>query len=234
MDAMESRSRWFAPRLFFGLVVITLGLIALLDNLGVIDVRDPFRFWPLGLIALGFARLLRPAGSPGRWTGGLLVVVGGWILLHNLNVIAWSLFAFWPILLVLVGARLVWGAASRHTERGLAATDTAPQLSAFAMLGGAEHKVSSPDFKGGDATAVLGGCKLDLRQAVIKDGQAVIDVFALWGGIEIIVPQDWSLVSLGTPILGAFEDKTRPPQGTTGPRLIIKGVAIMGGVEIKN
>ena len=33
--------------------------------------------------------------------------------------------------------------------------------------------------------------------------------------------------------MGGFEDKTRPPKDTT-KRLIIKGTAIMGGVEIKN
>jgi len=229
----HDRSKWLAPRLFLGLVVITLGLIALLDNLGIMQVEDPFRFWPLALVALGLARMLRPAGSPGRWSGTLFLLVGMWILLHNLHLIPWSLFDFWPILIVLIGLRLVWGATSRHALPAPAA-ESAPQLSAFAMLGGAEHRISSPDFKGGDATAILGGCKIDLRQAVIKDGQAVIDTFALWGGIEILVPPEWSLVSLGTPILGAFEDKTRPAQPATGPRLVIKGVAIMGGVEIKN
>jgi hypothetical protein len=56
----------------------------------------------------------------------------------------------------------------------------------------------------------------------------------MWGGIEILVPPEWSVVSMGTPILGAFEDKTRPPQQAGGPRLVVKGVVIMGGVEIKN
>jgi len=226
------KSRWFAPRLFLGLVVVTLGLIALLDNLGIVDVDSPWRYWPLALVALGLARLLRPAGSPGRFAGFLFLFVGVWILLRNMGVLPYSLFHFWPVIVVLIGARLVWGAVTRQVPQGPGA-DASSQLSAFAMLGGAEHQSSAPDFRGGDATAILGGCKIDLRHAAIKSGEAVIDTFALWGGIEIFVPPEWSVVSMGTPILGAFEDKTRPPQ-QPGPRLVIKGVVIMGGVEIKN
>jgi len=227
------RSRWFAPRLFMGMVVITLGLLALLDNLGVIDVADPWRFWPLALVALGLSRLLRPAGARGRFAGILFVFAGVWMLLGSLDVVHVRLIHLWPVVVVLIGARLVWGAVTRQAPDG-PGTDASSQLHGFAMLGGADHQSNSGDFRGGDATAILGGCKLDLRQATIKSGEAVLDTFAMWGGIEIIVPPEWSVVLQGTPILGSYEDKTRPPQQANGPRLVIKGVVLMGGVEIKN
>jgi hypothetical protein len=37
----------------------------------------------------------------------------------------------------------------------------------------------------------------------------------------------------GTPILGGFEEKTAHPAAGT-KRLIVKGYAIMGGVEVRN
>ena len=79
----------------------------------------------------------------------------------------------------------------------------------------------------------MGGCEIDLRQASI-DGEAVIDVFALWGGIEIRVPEDWTVVSRVMPILGGVEDKTRPPQTAAGKRLVVRGFVVMAGVEMKN
>jgi len=223
-----------APRLFVGMVVIALGALALLDNLNILDIGDVWSLWPLLLVAFGLARMLRPAGQPGRWTGTVLFLVGAWLMLQNLGLAPVRLgVIFWPLLIVLLGVRLVWGAVSRGAMHGPPAEGTA-RLSAFAMLGGAEHKSNAADFQGGDATSILGGCKIDLRQASVKTGPAVLDVFAMWGGIEILVPTDWGVVVQGTPIMGAFEDKTTPPREGAGPKLVIKGVVIMGGVEIKN
>lgn len=232
-NTLGERSTLNAPRLFLGLVVVTLGLIALLDNLGVIQVESAWRFWPLFLIAIGTARLLRPAGNPGRFTGFLLVGIGLFFLLQNLGVMPFRLVHLWPVLIVLVGLRLVWGGLQQRA-REAAPSESAARLSSFAMLGGTEHRSNSADFRGGDITAVLGGSKVDLRNAALKSGDAVIDVFALWGGIEIIVPRTWTVAVQGTPILGAFEDKSDQHPESAGPRLVIRGVVIMGGVEIKN
>jgi hypothetical protein len=74
---------------------------------------------------------------------------------------------------------------------------------------------------------------VDLRNAAIN-GDAVIDVFAMWGGIEIRVPESWTVVGRVTPLMGGFEDHTRAPQAATTHRLTVRGMVIMGGVEIKN
>ena len=60
----------------------------------------------------------------------------------------------------------------------------------------------------------MGGCEVDLRNAVIN-GDAVIDVFAMWGGIEIRMPEDFTLINRVTAVMGAVEDNTRPPQAPT-------------------
>jgi predicted membrane protein len=232
MDRDERYRTRNASRLFLGLVIITLGVIALLDNLGFLHIQSAWRFWPLFLIAVGLSRLLRPAGCPGRWTGFVVLLLGLWFLANNLGVMPYRVRDFWPLLLVLVGARLVWG-GFRQKALDLPASESTPRLSAFALLGGNEHKSNSADFRGGDVTAIMGGVKIDLRQAGMKSGEAVIDVFSMWGGIEIWVPREWSVVVQGTPILGAFEDKTSPTQAS-GPRLVIRGVVLMAGCEIKN
>jgi hypothetical protein len=103
----------------------------------------------------------------------------------------------------------------------------------MAVMGAVMRGNNSHVFRGGDLTAVMGGCELDLRHAAI-DGEAVIDVFALWGGIEIRVPEDWSIESRVVPIMGGVEDKTRPPQGASRHRLVLRGFVVMAGVEIKN
>ncbi len=101
-------------------------------------------------------------------------------------------------------------------------------------MGGFERRVNSQAFRGGEITAVMGGCSLDMRSCVMQpEGEAVINVFAFWGGVTIKCPPDWTVVLQGTPIMGGFEDKTiQPPHGAK--RLVIRGYAIMGGVEVRN
>jgi predicted membrane protein len=107
-------------------------------------------------------------------------------------------------------------------------------ISAMAILGAVQRRINSQDFRGGNLTAFMGGCEIDLRSAGISGvTEPVLDLFAMWGGIEIRVPPDWTVVSHVDPILGGFEDKTHPPKEPT-KRLIMRGTVIMGGVEVKN
>lgn len=237
-----------ASRLFAGLVIIGLGALALLDNFGILHIPRIWRFWPLILIALGFSRLLQPRGSRGRAGGIVLSGLGLWLLLENLGLWPYSLAELWPLIVVAVGIYLVWGALGNRISgapvagwlcvgggrAGGSPSEDASRISSFSILGGVEHRSKSQDFQGGDATSILAGCKIDLRQATIKREEAILDVFALWGGVEITVPRNWSVVIQGTPILGAFDDKTDSSKEESGPRLIIRGAVIMGGVEIKN
>jgi hypothetical protein len=101
-------------------------------------------------------------------------------------------------------------------------------------MSGIERKNSSQDFRGGDATAVMGGCDIDLRGARIQGGQAIVDTFALWGGVGLKVPEDWRVSGEVIPLMGGFEDKTKPPAGEAKGHLIVRGIAIMGGVEVTN
>ena len=78
----------------------------------------------------------------------------------------------------------------------------------------------------------MGGCELDLRECSIKN-DAVIQVFVAMGGVSIRVPPDWLVVLQGNPILGGFDEQTASPPNSA-KRLIVKGYAIMGGVEIRN
>ena len=85
-------------------------------------------------------------------------------------------------------------------------------MSALAILGAVMRGNNSQAFRGGNLVAIMGGCEIDLRNAAI-DGEAVIDVFAMWGGIELRVPADWTVSSQIVPLMGGVEDKTRPPRG---------------------
>ncbi len=225
------------PKLVFGLLLIFVGVVFTLDEIGWIrNAEDVFDFWPLILIAAGASKLLWPGSTWGRLTGLILITIGTLLQLEILDMIQFSVWDYWPLLLVAIGIRIAM--RGLVGESRCMASDCVSTVNAVAMLGGMSRGSNSPDFRGGDMFAFMGGCEIDLRAARITSGPATIDAFALMGGVVIRVPEDWSVIVKGVPLLGGFEDKTHPPaaESSDEPRqeLVIKGFAIMGGIEVKN
>jgi Cell wall-active antibiotics response 4TMS YvqF len=115
------------------------------------------------------------------------------------------------------------------------AGDGQTRFSAIAVMSGVVRRSNTQAFRGADLTAIMGGCEIDLRQASITPGtEAIIDVFAFWGGIDIKVPEDWVVITRAVPLMGGIEDKTHSPGSVPAKTLILQGIVIMGGVTIKN
>jgi hypothetical protein len=271
------RTQHSTTQLVLGLIVITVGVLTTLDNLGVLDAQYYFRFWPVAIIAIGLAKLWRALDGQGGYVTALAFSTAGtWLLLEQLDLLTISFREVWPALLVLVGGSLVWQALSRsrpaapdepdelgglgelgelgglgelgepgepgraqlselpgESRHPRAADDANAVLHATAILGSVVRGNNSPRFRGGSLTVVMGGCEIDLRNASIER-EAVIEVFAMWGGIEIRVPEDWTVVSQVNPVLGGVADTTRPPQTAGRRRLVLRGFVIMAGIEVKN
>ena len=230
-SAQPGRPR-LTPQLVLGLLIVIVGGLFTLENMGIAYAEDYLRYWPAGLIAIGLVKLWQARSGLGGGLGGALFVgAGALLLLDSLNIARISVNELWPILLVAFGASMIW--RGLHGSPRLSSVDTAATVSGMAILGGFKRGNNSRAFKGGDLTAIMGGCEIDLRQAAI-DGEAAIEVFAMWGGIEIRVPEDWTVISRVVPLLGGVEDKTHPPPGASTHRLVLRGFAIMGGIEVKN
>ncbi len=221
----------FTPRLVFGLLIIAAGTLLTLENMDVIRIRHLWDYWPVALILVGLAKAAGGKGT-GRGVGLAIAVVGALLLLDNLDYIRFHLWDLWPVALILVGASMVMGVLARGRATA-AGVSLGQRVDGFAFLGHVERGCNSPDFKGGDLTAVMGNCEVDLRPASITSGEAVIDTFAWWGNIELKVPADWTVVVHGTPLMGSYEDHTVRPAVPT-KTLVIRGMVIMASVEITN
>jgi predicted membrane protein len=80
---------------------------------------------------------------------------------------------------------------------------------------------------------VFGGVTIDLRNAQLDPEGARLDVTALLGGVEILVPKGWRVTTSGTPILGGIDNKTAG-EAAEGPELRIDALTILGGTDIKH
>ncbi len=217
----------------FGLMVIAVGVLFTLDNLEIIDARDYLQYWPAGLVAIGMLKLYQAARSGHGWFGGLIFVsIGAWMLIERIVYFRIDAREVMPLFLVFLGGYMVWrGFGGRSRSRG---AESEADFSALAIMGGVLRRSNAQNFRGADLTAVMGGCEIDLRQASIAPGgEAVIDIFAFWGGIDIKIPDDWTVVSRVVPIMGGIEDKTHPPQNGD-KRLVLRGLLVMGGCAVKN
>lgn len=240
------RAQIVTSRLIFGLFLAAAGFLLAADRFGFIDAGPYWHYWPLLLISVGVTKLLQPYRKSG---GVLLVLLGSFFLMREMGWTDLDFSDLFPFLLLFVGLSLVvtaiarrgapdWGPRRGPGRRWEAPpADSSSTVDSFAMLGSSSIVSNSPEFRGGTATAIAGACQLDLRQATIAPeagGEAVLDTFAFWGGIEILVPETWSVVLRGTPLLGGFDDRTLQPAGGSAQRLVVKGLAIMGAVEVKN
>ncbi len=241
-----------SSRLVFGLALMGLGALWTLDQLHMLDAARVLAWWPLVVLAWGSA-VFTGLGTHRRPTlGGIWIAVGVVGLLDHLQVWRFSLADLLPLFLVFVGGLIVArGWRGSRYERGQAAppgggagaaprggfdSAIAPDARAnlFALLTGQERRITSQAFVGGEASAILGGLTIDLRGAQLAQGHAMLDLFAMWGGIEVLAPAGWRVVSRVTPLLGAVVDSMPEPSGPDAPTLELRGIAVMGGVDVRS
>lgn len=108
-----------------------------------------------------------------------------------------------------------------------------------AIFSGSSKKIVTPNFRGGRMTAIFGGSELNLSRSRLAPGDNILHVFFMFGGSEIVVPSDWNVVIEATPVFGGFSDeryvsKDLLENNPEKPRLIIKGLVIFGGAELKS
>lgn len=227
---MDSGNVRISPRLIVGIFIVLIGVVFLVEEFAGIDAYQFLAYWPVVLIAIGLLGLVQGTSKVGSL---IALVVGVWALAYNLGYVSLEIWQFWPLVIVAIGLSLVKRALVGEKATSQESGEPLDRVNAFAIMGGVVRTSSSSAFRGGELSAIMGGCELDLTQAQLAGDEAVIDVFALWGGVEIRVPDTWGVVGRVQPIMGAFEDKTRPPRDAK-TRLVVRGVAIMGGVEVKN
>lgn len=242
----------------WGLAIVLIGISWLLFNMGVIPFNPFTRYWPVLLILFGVMNVITHSG---RLFGFLLILAGAFLQLNKLGLTHLTFADLWPVALIGVGLLLMWGSMEtrgfiRAKRRmlddfrqqvagavGGASTggkDIPPgALNAVAIFGGCERRISSKNFQGGKATAVLGGIELDFRDADIdtENGEAVLEINCVLGGVEIRVPENWHVHSRSVPVLGGYEDTARQAVDAPGAKpktLVVTGMVVLGGVEIRN
>jgi hypothetical protein len=149
--------------------------------------------------------------------------------------------AFVPGVVLFVAVIAMLGFQGFPVGPTTAASTGDEHVTLFSVMTNANGRSVSSDFEGARLIGVMGRWTLDLRQARIPPGEkAVVDVFAAMGKVTMLLPDGWTVDTTALRVMGAVDDGRRalPERGTetTGAasRLVLRGVVMMGKVEIQS
>jgi len=231
-------------KILMGSMIVIFGVLLLVKNLGLMP--EPYKYlletylvsWQSLCIFIGIFVLIKDRFM--SLSGVMLMVIGVFFIARKecAGLDYDDLFNYWPVLVILFGLSVIF--KHKHRCNDVCNTNsvslTKDYLDDIRVFSGGKTSVESKNFKGGKCVAVFGGTEINCSEAVLADGVNVIEVFAMIGGFTIIVPNGWNVKVDVVAMLGGINDKRSVHSEPIDSKktLVIKGVAILGGGEIRS
>ncbi len=215
--------------ILWGVVFILLGVAILLNVTDVADIDLLFEgWWTLFIIVPCTIELITGEDRLGSLFG---LGVGVALLLAAQDIIDFSLV--WklavPAVFILIGVKIIFGSITAKKAKKIKMHGQS-QAQHVAIFSGVEADYTAMEFTSADAVAVFGGAEIDLRNAVIN-GDIYINACSVFGGMDILLPENVEVKSSVVSIFGGTENKHRP---LAAPHtLYLSGCCIFGGIDIK-
>lgn len=216
----------------WGIVLIVIGVIIGINSLGIASINIFFKgWWTLFIIVPCFIGLFSKKDFASNAIG---LVIGIALLLGVRDIVKFEIITklIIPFILVAIGLSIVFSEKIKSgvTEKvnSVRENDCENIVATFASQ---SVNKSNEDFKGANLDAVFGGIDLDLRGASL-DKETVIKSSVIFGGIDIMLPQDVNVKIKSTPIFGGVSNKII--NSNENEKVIyIDALCLFGGIEIK-
>lgn len=216
-----------------GILLIVIGLILGLNALEITHIDIFFDgWWTLFIIVPSLISLFDDKESKTSSVTGL--IIGIFLLLAARDIISLAIVLklIFPFILVCVGVSFVFGDKIKSQVNEKVKDINKGDLdNIIATFSEQKKDASDEEFKGANLDAVFGSIVLDLRQAVIKD-ESVIKASAIFGGIDILLPEDVNVKLKATPIFGGVTNKIRNNKEAK-KTIYIDAFSLFGGVDVK-
>ena len=220
-------------KILWGVLLVLAGVLLALKATDLLQFDIFFDgWWTLIIIIPSVIGLFTERNKTDNLIG---IAVGVVLLLCCQDVISFDLL--WKLLvpgvIVVVGLKLALGGLFGGKANQMIA-DMKDQgqktIEGFAMFSGCDRSFAGENFQGAELTAVFGGMKWDLRNAVIEKDCA-IKVSAIFGGIDILVSDNVNVKVDATGIFGGVSNKTAARKDV--PTIYVTGLCLFGGVDVK-
>ena len=229
-----------AKPIIWGIAIIALGLIFGGNALGLFELNIFFDgWWTLFIIIPSLISLFT---EKDKLASLGFLAVGIILLLAAQNVltydIAWKVIL--AVFLVIAGlAIIIKGVFKNKNDQEVAkkieeaSKDGKTMDSQMAIFSGSDRVYNDETFQGSNLVAVFGGAKLNLKHAKFNQ-DTIIKAFALFGGIDIIVPSDVKVQTKSGFIFGGFSDERKHPTEKSKYIIYIDSAGGFGGISIKD
>ena len=105
---MRERNQAVSARLFIGVMFLLCGVLWTLDNLNIVESEPILDWWPLALVIFGLFHFAGAFGPRRGLAGTVWTTLGVLMVAHNFGYFPLSLFELWPVVLIGIGASIVW------------------------------------------------------------------------------------------------------------------------------
>lgn len=222
-------------KILWGIALVAIGGIFALNAFGVTDIEVFFDgWWTLFIIVPCLIGIFSEREKTGNIIG---LLIGVFLLLCCQNVLGfdmlWKLAV--PAIIVIIGLKLIFGAV--FGDKAIKLLESSKQngdniKTGCATFSGQDMNFDGEVFDGAELNAVFGSVKCDLRRAIIEKDCAVT-ASAIFGGIDILVPDYVNVKVNSNSIFGGVSDKYYRPTVQGAVTLYINATCMFGGVEIK-
>lgn len=219
--------------LIWGLIFIIVGVVFGLNALGITDINIFFDgWWTLFIIVPCFIGLFNDDDKSGNLIG---LIIGVCLLLGCLDVIEfeiiWKLMV--PFILVVIGLSFIFkDMLNSKIKKDIKKLNKNDLKECCACFSSQDLDFSNEEYKGSSLTAVFGGIKCNLKDAIIKE-DVVINTTSIFGGITIYVPKDVNVKVSSTSIFGGVSDERKDKVKDSKHTIYVNATTMFGGVEIK-
>lgn len=221
-------------KVLWGLFFIIIGIIIGLNSMGITDINLFFEGWWTLFIIIPCLIGLFDNEIEGK-TGNLIGLIIGLILLLTIRgIVDYSMVGkmIVPLIFVAIGLSIIFnGAAKVKISEKVKEGKKNGLEDITATFASQKVNKDNEEFKGANLDAVFGGVELDLRSAAL-DNEAIIKASAIFGGIDIFVPNNVNVKVKSTPIFGGVSNKALNNKDNE-KTLYIEAFCMFGGVEIK-
>ncbi len=221
--------------ILWGIVLVLAGVLLALNSLDVLDVNIFFDgWWTLIIIIPCLIGIFTDSDKTGNLIG---LCVGVFLLFCCQNILSFDLLLklLFPIIIVIVGCKMIFGTFKSNKSQKVmneVVSNGGNVRNATATFSGQDLIYGlGEEFTGAELNAIFGGVKCDLRNAVINR-DCVIKCSAIFGGIDIFVPQNVNVKVNSTSIFGGVSNKANNSTANT-VTIYIEGTCLFGGVDIK-